>query len=172
MIRYKFDVEKAIEILLYITEKTSNVYNVLKVVYFADKDHLRKYGRLICGDSYVAMSKGPVPSGLYDIVKFMRGDGPPWFNIPDKNALSVVGHDITPNRSPNLDLLSESDIECLDEAIEVYGFMSFGDLLARSHGSDWKSADENDFISLDNFIRSIPEDELPNPEELIEHVMG
>lgn len=44
---FKFDAEKAVEVLLYIAEKCPDVYKALKVLYFADKDHLAQYGRLI-----------------------------------------------------------------------------------------------------------------------------
>lgn len=64
-----YDWEKTTEVLLYITEQVTDVYNALKVLYFADKDHLAKYGRQICGESYVAMKDGPVPSCTYDLVK-------------------------------------------------------------------------------------------------------
>jgi hypothetical protein len=48
---YKFDAEKTIETLLYITAQVHNTYNALKVLYFADKDHLTRYGRLISNDN-------------------------------------------------------------------------------------------------------------------------
>ncbi len=172
MNRNRFDVEKAVEVLLYITEKANNMYNVLKVLYFADKEHLGKFGRLICGDSYVAMNKGPVPSGLYDIVKQYRGDGAHNSDITDKNILTVDGFDLIPNRRANTDLLSASDLECLDNSINIYGHMSFGELYDKSHGSDMEAADENDFIALEDIIQSIPEDILPDPENLIEHIAG
>lgn len=30
---------KAVEVLLYVAQRISNMYNVLKVVYFGDKEH-------------------------------------------------------------------------------------------------------------------------------------
>jgi len=50
------------------------LHNIAKVFYFADKRHLREYGRLICGDSYVAMKYGPAPSAIYGMLKAVRGD--------------------------------------------------------------------------------------------------
>lgn len=160
MNRFKFDVEKAVEVLLYIAHRSPNTYNALKVLYFADKDHLSRFGRLICGDSYVAMSHGPVPSGVYDLVKYVRGDGILWTNIPVDEAFGLDGYNIIPRREPNLDLLSESDIECLDAAIEQYGRMSFGRLKALSHDKAFKSADQDDFIPLEAIIKSVPNGEL------------
>ena len=73
---FEFNAEKAIEVILYIAEhiKEPTFHTVSKVLYFADKEHLEKYGRFICGDSYIAMRRGPVPSGVYDLLKLARGD--------------------------------------------------------------------------------------------------
>ena len=43
------------------------------LVYMADRYHLRKYGRLISGDTYYAMQLGPVPS-ITKIICDKRGD--------------------------------------------------------------------------------------------------
>jgi uncharacterized phage-associated protein len=73
---FEFDIEKGIESVLYIIENGAQptFHHISKVMYFADKEHLEKYGRFICGDSYVAMKHGPVPSGIYDLLKSVRGD--------------------------------------------------------------------------------------------------
>ena len=162
---YRFDAYKAIEVLLYIAKKVPDMYKALKVLYFADREHLAQYGRLICGDSYVAMSHGPVPSGAYDLVKIARGDGFNFIDIPVDEAFVVRDNVITTHREANLDLLSESDIECLNSAIQQYGPLSFHELRERSHDIAFTSADENDFISLDAIINS-----LPNSETLLDYV--
>jgi uncharacterized phage-associated protein len=159
-LRHRFDVEKAVEALLYIAEQVPDTYTALKVLYFADKDHLSKYGRLICSDSYVAMLHGPVPSGTYDLIKYARGDGFFLLDVPIQEAFAVQGNDIIPCRKANLDFLSESDIECLDIAIEQYGRMSFGQLRQISHNEEaFKSVDRNDFISLEAIVKSLPDSE-------------
>jgi len=159
-IKHRFDAEKAIEVLLYIAKRVPDMYNALKVLYFADKEHLAKYGRLICGDSYVAMSHGPVPSGAYDLVKYARGDGFCPVDLPVNEAFAVQGYTIIPHREANLDLLSESDLECLDAAIGRYGHLPFSRLRKLSHDAAFKSADQNDFIPLEAIAKSLPDGEL------------
>ena len=162
----KFDKEKAIEVLLYLSEKSTDIYSVLKTLYFADKEHLSKYGRFICGDSYVAMRLGPVPSGTYDLVKHARGDG--CCSICDDaitKVLSVDDRTISPLRKANLSLLSESDIECLDTAIKNYIHLSFNKLKTLSHDSAYKASDKNDFIPLEAIIKT-----LPNSDSLLSYI--
>jgi len=165
-IRHSVDIEKAIEVLLYVANEVSDTYNALKVIYFADKHHLGEYGRLIYRDDYVAMQYGPVPSLAYNIVKKVRGSGPSWLALPKSPDFSVRGHDIVPNRTPELDLLSESDIECLNKAIEQYGKMTFEQLKRISHRDKaFQAVDEMDIMSLELIAQS-----LPNGDELLEHL--
>lgn len=161
-IEYTWDVEKTIEVLLYIAERCPDQYTALKVLYFADRIHLERYGRLICGDSYVAMRYGPVPSGAYDLVKLAGGRR---YLLLEKlsveEAFSLQGNSIVPHRPPNLEYLSESDIECLDEAIERFGSLSFSALKKASHADPaYQGADRNDFISLETIVKTLPDGEL------------
>jgi uncharacterized phage-associated protein len=160
-IKYRFDAEKALEVLLYITKRVPDMYRALKVLYFADKEHLAKYGRLICGDTYIAMEKGPVPSGVYDIVKHARGDGFCSVNIPIKEAITLQGYSIKPLREANLDYLSESEVECLNSAVEQYGYLSFAQIKKLSHDdAAFKESDENDQIPLEAIVKNLPDSEL------------
>lgn len=70
-----------------------------------------------------------------------------------------------PLRAPDLEWLSDSDIECLTAAIEAYDNLSFHELTALSHDDAWQSADHDDFISLEAIVRSIG-----NPHQLLEHL--
>lgn len=159
----QFDVRKALELILYVASRLQgpSFHRVSKVLYFADKAHLGRYGRLMAGDRYIAMKHGPVPSGAYDIMKYAR-DGPtPFFNLPEAaDAVSVVGdYEIAPLRDADQDALSESERECLDEAIQQYGALPFRKLADVSHDSAWHSADENEAISLAAIAESLPDAE-------------
>ena len=164
-LRYRFDAEKALEVLLYVVERVPDTYTALKVLYFADREHLSKYGRLICGDSYAAMSHGPVPSGTYDLIKYVRGDGYFLLDVPAEEAFSVQDYDIIPRRVANLSFLSESDVECLNAAIKKYGHKSFGQLKRLSHDDAFRSADHNDTIALEAIVKS-----LPNSGQILEYI--
>lgn len=164
---FTFDEITAVETILYIANRVNDptFHRVSKIIYFADKAHLEKYGRLICGDSYVAMRHGPVPSGVYDILKTMRGDG-----ILDvaryEDDFDVIGrYTVKPLREADPDNFSDSELECLDEAIEAYGTKSFRELTRLSHDKAWEAADENDIIELEH-IAAMFEDY----DNLLEHL--
>jgi len=164
----KFDAEKAIEVILYIAKRAPipDIYHVLKIMYFSDKDHLEKYGRLICDDSYIAMVHGPVPSGAYDIVKSVRGDGYSKVESTAKESFKIIDDKlISPLRDANIALLSESEEECLNNAIKGYGKLSFKKLKNLSHDKAFKSVDENDRISIESIAETLKDGRL-----IIEHL--
>jgi len=166
--RQRFDLRKAIESILYVAQRNSDTYTILKILYFADKKHFARYGRSIYGDIYVAMRHGPVPSGAYDIIKYIRGDG--GFYRPElgEKPFEVEDNDILPLRPANTAFLSESEIECLDDAIEQYGSLSFKELRGLSHSDPaYMESDENDIIPVEKIVEN-----LPNGEVLLDYLRG
>jgi len=132
-IRFTFQREKALEVILYMAKRANppDRHNLTKILYLADKMSLERHGRFICGDSYVAMKDGPVPSATYDILK-ERGNLLPF---------RVEGYTIIPKRDADTDELSESDIECLNEAIKIVkpGFTARHDQTAdAAYKKAWK----------------------------------
>jgi len=168
MLRFTFDEERALEALLYVVERgCTNLYHALKVLYFADKEHLGQYGRFITGDRYIAMAKGPVPSAVYDMVKWVRGDGCVAVSSRVESALSVRGRvTLHALRGAELDALSESDVECLDSAIAHYSHLPHGTLMDASHDPAFKSTKRNAEIPLELIAR-----ELPDGEEVLAYLL-
>src|SRR5882724_2767190 len=69
---FSFSHRKATQALNFFARKAGgriNKMKALKLVYFADRYHLRKYGRPVVGDEYLAMNYGPVASGTKDLAK-------------------------------------------------------------------------------------------------------
>ncbi len=155
-----FDPEKALNAILWIAKRipSPTFHSISKLFYFADRIHLERYGRLISGDSYVAMKHGPVPSGTYDIMKAVRGDGTCAVEEEAQEAFTVDGrYDVIPRRGADETLFSESDLECLQEALKRYGNLSFQELTRLSHDEAWDSVDENDIIELEQIIATLPD---------------
>lgn len=169
MLTVRFDSEKAIEAILYIASKAPipDLYHVGKIIYFADRLHLERYGRLITNDRYIAMKNGPVASNTYDIIKGVRGDGrfSGCCDLSHARASFSVGslgdpNAITPKRHVDEDIFSDSDIACIEQAIAEYGSMSFGQLNDISHDEVWMSADLNNEIPLETIAKNCKDSEL------------
>jgi hypothetical protein len=139
--RFTFDPEKALEAIVYVAARArQDLYGTLKLIYVADKRHLERFGRFMFGETYSAMEWGPVPSNSYDIVKFVRGDRPHSRNEHAKAAFRMRGNNFELLREPDLGVLSESDIACLDEAIAEHGRGRFEDFKRLTHDQAWTAA--------------------------------
>jgi uncharacterized phage-associated protein len=155
-----FDRDKALEIILFIAQSlpTATLHSISKVLYLSDKLHLQDYGRLTCGDRYVAMDYGPVPSAIYDMMKVAdkRASIDVDWDELIQEAIDVNGRNVVAKRDCNMDLLSESEVECIQQTIAEYGQKTFGQLTDITHDSAWRSANQNDTISIDAIVATLP----------------
>jgi uncharacterized phage-associated protein len=169
---FDFDKNAALNAVLYIVTKVPQptFHKISKVLYFADRYHLEHYGRFICGDNYVAMKHGPVPSTLYNLLKAIRDKTTLAFDEETlaqyQNALEVQqNHYVSNKLEPNLDFLSDSDLEALNHSIKEYGHLSFTQLTDISHDDAYESSGFNDFIDVEAIAKT-----LPNSETLLAHL--
>lgn len=155
-IKLSFNLEKSLQVILYVANrlKRKDFHKIFKVIYFADRNHLSEYGRSITGDTYIAMNDGPVPSNIYDIFKALRGDG--FFAEKGKdfsNYFIVTNWSIIePVRKENLDVLSESDVEKLNESLSQYGSLSWDEIREKSHDYAWRNTVKGCPISIKNIL--------------------
>lgn len=147
---FYFDESKALSVVLFILGKMKGKidrHKLSKILYFADQKHLARYGRPVLGDKYIAMSNGPVPSTLYDAIKSIDDDRYS-FDLFKNNLSSEGKYYIISDHEPDLDELSESDIECLTESLKENAHLSFSRLTNKSHGLAWNSAGRDARIDI------------------------
>ena len=113
MTNFPFNERKALAAVLFVIQQLGgkiNKHKLAKILYFADMKHLVKYMRPIFGDDYIAMEYGRVPSRVYDGVK---GEFDSF-----RDALNVENKYIYSSEKPDMDELSQSEIECLSDSIK------------------------------------------------------
>ncbi|MDB5256811.1 MAG: hypothetical protein JWM14_1506 [Chitinophagaceae bacterium] len=113
-----------ISAMAHICEKvggTCDKYTLLKIIYFAERLHLSKYGCSITEDKMSALKHGPVPSRCFDIVKSNSDNF-----VVSETEVSIIGN-------VDYDFLSESNLECLNISIEQNNGLSFNTLKTKSH---------------------------------------
>lgn len=140
---------------------------IAKLLYFADKRHLLKYGRPITGDAYVGMRNGPVPSIAYDVLKGATGKGESgtWAGIRPlfENFIKV---DVPPRgyavfrakRKANTEVFSKSDLAVLREVITELGQKSASELWTLAHA-------ERDYASVEPILKKQTKKSVPMPYE-------
>lgn len=141
-----FEKQKLTEMVLYILNKTNGLdyYHVFKIIYFAELEHLARYGFRMTSDDFCALPDGPVPSVLYDCVK---GEG--WWRDEELEKMLEESVDkgsadayymLSARRAADMDYLSKAEVEALDKSIKENASLSYGALREKSHGSEWNRA--------------------------------
>lgn len=135
------NIKTIIQALYYLINSNDKKYDklsLLKLVFFADRYHMRKYARSITDDTYYAMQYGPVASNVKNILDF------DFLSEDEKNYiekyLSKDGkYYSTTNHLESLEMLSDTDKEALDFAIENFAHNKTFDLVDMTHNyPEWK----------------------------------
>ena len=140
---FSFSHRKATQALNFFARRAGgriNKMKSLKLVYFADRYHLRKYGRPVVGDEYLAMNYGPVASSTKDLAEmsdFLGEDEERYakrFIRPADSAITYQSvHDLDEK------VLSQSDREALEFAWKKFGHVEKYALAKLTHRyPDWK----------------------------------
>jgi len=128
-IRFKFDPEKLVQVLAFFASRgveDLDTMKAAKLLYFADREHLLKYGRPIVGDDYYCMLNGPIPTTALGQLQDMLSPSP----TGDHDALfdeyftvnrTAQYPRLVSKKDPDLDVFSASDIEVLDGVLKTYG---------------------------------------------------
>jgi uncharacterized phage-associated protein len=130
-----FDYRKATQAVNFFALKegsTINKMKALKLIYLADRYHLRKYGRLITNDAYVAMRKGPVASGTRDIIEKTSYISPLQRDYANL-YLTPSGYNVKSKSSPDEKVFSDSDIEALEFSWKTFGRLEKYELAKITH---------------------------------------
>lgn len=133
----EFDHKKATQVINYLAKKEGGQIDKLKLIklaYFADRYHLRKYGRPIANDTYFAMPLGPVGSSVKDIVEFSD------FLAEEEVAYAqqYVARGARPNTivsvaDVDVGVFSKSDLEALDFSYTQFGQLAVLRLVDATH---------------------------------------
>lgn len=135
--RQAFNQAKALAVVLYLAIRTPrpSFMSIAKLMYFADKTFLERYGRLISSDHYVARQHGPVPSHTYRLLRDSETYSPHGFKVVDDHFIEAID-------APDLGLLAGREVECLDEIIARFGAAPLWYLQQLSQDRAWQRARE------------------------------
>lgn len=169
-IRYNFNEEKTINVVLYIAEKLKrrDFHKIFKILYFSDREFLNRYGVTITGDTYIAMDAGPVPTKTYDIFKIVRGDS---YMQDTKNLGRYFAVSnwmfILPLQKANLDNIAPAEKDIVDAMINRYGDMSYDEIKEKSHDVAWRSTARDYPISFESMAleSGMDAEDIPYLEE-------
>lgn len=133
-----FDYHKAVQSINFMARKEGNTIDklkLLKLLFFAERFHLRAYGRPIFYDQYWAMPLGPVCSSIKDIAEFSdflsekeRSYAQQFLSPGD-----TFFHAVASTAAVDEDEFSDTDLTALEWAYEHFGHLSNHELVERTH---------------------------------------
>lgn len=139
----KKDTRKIIQALDYLAcqqpDNTIDNMKAYKLLWLADRYHLRQYGRTISGDEYHALPYGTVPSDAKCILENKATKLTNDKQIVEEYLTILPNHQYRGNKEPDMKVFSESDIQSLDLIIKHFNSFSALELSDFSHQfPEWK----------------------------------
>ena len=131
------DTRKIIQALTYIAYQQPghkiNSMKAYKLLWLADRYHLRQYGRTITGDTFFALPHGVVPSDAKNVVEHQATHIPTDEKYRDKYIKRLGKYSFQAITEPDVMLFSDSDQEVLDKILQVFGALDQYELEKLSH---------------------------------------
>ena len=164
---------KIIQALTYIAYKqpnhTINSMKAYKLLWLADRYHLRQYGRTITDDIFYALPHGVVPSDAKNVIEHQPTHMKHDLKYSDCYIHRVDKYNYQALKEPDTMVFSDSDQDSLDKVLRSYGFMDQYQLESLSHDfPEWlayKDKIETDHspkaykINLDFFFQDVQKDQ-------------
>lgn len=118
-------IRKIESVLLYVAQKFPqgvDYIKLFKIIYFAQKDYLVHYGKVLCPDTFKARTYGPVPALSDKVIKLVELKDCDIDEYPDlkefANAIAVDNQLVFAKKQPDMDYLSVKECENLDKWYE------------------------------------------------------
>jgi len=142
----KLNLDKVVDAINYIASKVENLFTVklMKMLWYADFLHFKRYGTGITGLYYFRNSMGALPKE-YDKIILLDG-----INTVDELIEENLCKRFIPNPKFQIDFLSEDEIECIDIVIQSLGRFSTTEIIEAMHEEDaYKSTQHKNPISYE-----------------------
>ena len=92
---------------------------LFKIIYFAHKEYLANYGKILCPDTFKARTYGPIPSLSDKVIKLVEFGDNDAGTYPDLQrfirSIRVSNQLVCANAQPDTDYLSVKERQCLDK---------------------------------------------------------
>lgn len=152
MIMYKFEEKKATQVASYFLKLNGGAGTfmyILKLMYHADREALRRWGMPVSSDMAYNMDLGPVLSNTYNLMKDPSSDY--WASHIRKG--SIRHFHLKLEHEPEFDELSDREERLIDEVFAEHGQKSGNQLSQESHSlEEWEdpkgSSNAIDYMKL------------------------
>ena len=166
----QYSIEKVANAIIFFVEKNIEHFGktkLMKLMYFADKEHLEKFGRVMFYDNYRKLPRGPVATFTYNIISSTdANDGDDFKSYIDNfsDFVEIQKKDINqknsatrfnPKNSFDNTFFSKSEIEILENISKKYKTYTKEQISEESHSlKEYINTDMNDFINISDMTEN------------------
>ncbi|MEA2016018.1 MAG: Panacea domain-containing protein [Actinomycetota bacterium] len=165
-----YDIEKLLDVFTIFSQNKQKLdkLRIAKLLYFIDKAHLRKYGRVVLGDRYYHMKRGPAPSQTLDLLNELLDDEFEYSVVDSKINKDILSIYLEVNdqygfklkKMSDFGALSISEKEVIGEVLKEYGSLRTWQLIDIAHeDATCKRTKKNKEIDYYLFLEGLPEEE-------------
>jgi uncharacterized phage-associated protein len=139
---FRLNIDKAIQAAAFVLREHSsaqrlNYMKLLKLMYLAERESLRERGTMITGDRAIAMRRGPLLGGIYDLIKGEHVAADRWEKYIERD-----GYHVYAKGNPGVGKLSKAEIETLRKVVNIHREHDEWEMVNFTHELDeWKKND-------------------------------
>ncbi|MFQ5707976.1 MAG: Panacea domain-containing protein [bacterium] len=163
--------KKLRELILYIADQCFEdryfgATKLNKILYFADFESFRRYGKPITGVQYQRLPEGPAPVRLLPIRQQMERDG----DVVLKEVITIGGIQkrLIALRKPNLNMFSAQEIDIVYQVIRELWNKTAKQTSKLTHGLSWRIYNDYDLMPYESILLDdeITQDDVERAKEL------
>lgn len=169
--RLRFNEAKAMQagaVLLQLRGGRMKYLKLIKLLYIADREALKRWGKPITTDRYVSMKEGPVVSNVYNLIRSepMPDDQGIWH----KHIKTLASWEVQLLGDPSNDELSQAEEDLLREIYERYGHKNRWEIVEETHKfPEWKDPGDSSIqITYRDILKAVKENESEISSDLEE----
>jgi len=124
----ELNLDKVVAVINYMAQQVSDLYKVklMKLLWYSDALHFKRYGRSITGLAYCALPMGAVPEG-HEQIMMLEGVSYEVFLYDN------VAYKFVPTPGFEIQCLTEDKIQVIDKIISEFGTLSTQQIVDKMH---------------------------------------
>lgn len=158
---FRFSTKKTVQAASFLLDQSPHrrmsYLRLLKLLYIADREHVRSSQRPIVGTRLVAMKNGPLHGEVFNLIKGAHVGRPAWARYIQKE-----GYEVRLARNPGVSELSPAEVRTLADTYDRFAQTDDWDLVEATHAfPEWeknypdKTADTSCTIRFEDLIDAV-----------------
>ena len=134
---FEFSARKLEAAILFFLERANNGHlgrtKLMKLLYYADFDHMEQYGAPITGATYRKLEQGPVPTEAFELLERMAQGEDKKIESEKRETGPYKQFRYQPLIKPNLSFFSDTELRVLHQVADRWESTPLSQIVAATH---------------------------------------